>query len=104
MVQLQAPPSDAKDSETGLAALPPPSSSIQLTPLLGSPVDAPLHDLYVSQIATLIWWSLQLAHAPRRNVVVGLMLAKKKNDDIDGAERERFGGIASMVAAWPGPK
>lgn len=58
----------------------------------------------MSQIATLIWWSLQLAHAPRRNVIVGLTLAKTKTDTVDDAERERFGGIANMVAAWPGPQ
>lgn len=102
MVELQPPPSE--ETPTGLSALPPPPSSIHLTPLLGSPIDPPLHDLYVSQIATLIWWSLQLAHAPRRNVIVGLTLAKKTTDTVDAAERERFGGIAKMVAAWPGPK
>ncbi|EKC99234.1 hypothetical protein A1Q2_06434 [Trichosporon asahii var. asahii CBS 8904] len=102
VVELQPPPSE--ETPTGLSALPPPPSSIHLTPLLGSPVDTALHDLYVSQIATLIWWSLQLSHATRRNVIVGLTLAKRKVEAVDEAERERFGGIANMVAAWPGPK
>ncbi|KAI0034862.1 hypothetical protein K488DRAFT_44550 [Vararia minispora EC-137] len=36
-------------------ALPPPPASIALTPLLGASSNNPLHSLYVSQIATLVW-------------------------------------------------
>ncbi|GMK56561.1 hypothetical protein CspeluHIS016_0304010 [Cutaneotrichosporon spelunceum] len=99
--QLLAPPSSAP-SDAQLAALPPPPASIALTPLLGSPPDAALHDLYVSQIATLVWWALQLAHAPRRAVVVGLAL-KNIGDGVTDEQRTRFGGVMDMVAAWPGP-
>lgn len=79
--------------------LPPPPPSIQLSALLGAP--PPLHELYVSQIATLVWWSLQLVSAPRRNVVVGLGI--KFGDGVDEGERQRFAGVMGMVAAWPGP-
>lgn len=58
-----------------------------------------MNDVYVSQIATLVWWSLQLARAPRRPVIVGLTLKKADSD----RERERFGGVMDLVAAWPGP-
>lgn len=58
-----------------------------------------MHDLYVSQIATLVWWALQLGGAARRNVVVGLALKFEAVSE----ERERFAGIMQMVAGWPGP-
>lgn len=102
---LLAPPT-AASQPTALSALPPPPASIALTALLGSAPDPTLHDVYVSQIATLVWWSLQLASAPRRPVIVGLALKRSPGDDeVDAeAERERFGGVMDMVAAWPGPQ
>jgi hypothetical protein len=72
---------------------------MELTPLLGSPPDGTAHDVYVSQIATLVWWSLQLARAPRRAVVVGLALRRVPEDEGE-RERERFAGVMDMVAAW----
>ncbi|CAK9783296.1 hypothetical protein CC85DRAFT_299072 [Cutaneotrichosporon oleaginosum] len=100
--QLLPPPSSCP-SDAPLAALPPPPASISLTPLLGSPPDAALHDLYVSQIATLVWWALQLAHVPRRPVVIGLAL-KLVGEGVTEQERGRFSGVMDMVASWPGPQ
>jgi hypothetical protein len=99
---LAPPPAPAADNPK-LAALPPPPASIALTPLLGSAPSATAHDVYVSQIATLVWWSLQLGRAARRPVVVGLAL-KRIDDDEHDKERERFAGVMDMVAAWPGPQ
>ena len=99
--------------------LPPPPEAILTTPLLGTPPNPTLHALYVSQIATLIWWTLQETGSARRPVVVGLTLAKEStwrgseqrgnldDEDDEGAvnegERERFLGIMDMVITWPGP-
>lgn len=99
MHQLLAPPPAPDADNASLAALPPPPASIALTPLLGSPPNATMHDVYVSQIATLVWWSLQLARAPRRPVVVGLALKRIPEDEYE-LERERFAGVMDMVAAW----
>jgi hypothetical protein len=87
--------------------LPPPPPGINLTPLLGSPRpdEQALYDLYVSQVATLIWWTLNEVGAMRRPVVVGLALAKAPTEDQgDDTERERFGEVLKMVIEWPGPQ
>ena len=87
-----------------------------MTPLLGTPPKPTLYDLYSSQIATLIWWTLQEVGQVRRPVVVGLALDKKSSrvqngdgtldaedgDELDDGERERFMGIMNMVIRWPG--
>lgn len=107
--------------------LPPPPDAISLMPLLGTPPSPTLHSLYTSQIATLVWWTLQELSLPRRPVVVGLALERTaRRGDVDGAgrldssasatygsdedsevlddeERERFLDIVSMAVAWPGP-
>jgi len=97
--------------------LPPPPEAISTTPLLGTPPNPTLHALYTSQIATLIWWTLQETGAARRPVVVGLTLAKPSStpksgeagdvDDEEGevskGERERFLGVMDMIIGWPGP-
>lgn len=86
--------------------LPPPPPSLTLTPLLGSPPpdDQALYDLYVSQISTLVWWTLQETHSPRRPVVVGLALTGHKFDGDDQSQRDRFADVIKMVIEWPGPK
>ncbi|KAL1408561.1 hypothetical protein Q8F55_005374 [Vanrija albida] len=111
VAQLAAPPTHASPSP--LSALPPPPAALHLTPLLGAPPQPTLHELYVSQIATLVWWALQLARAPRRPVVVGLALKRapraageydEGDEGVGEEERERFGGVMDMVASWPGPQ
>ncbi|WVR00154.1 hypothetical protein IAU59_007296 [Kwoniella sp. CBS 9459] len=100
-----------------LSILPPPSPALSLTPLLGSPPDATLHDLYISQIATLVFFALESGGNARRPVVVGLSLKTKQygshvdeygdeHEDAGGLqddERERYAGIMGLVSQWPGP-
>ncbi|OCF38089.1 hypothetical protein I316_00313 [Kwoniella heveanensis BCC8398] len=106
-----------------LSILPPPPAALLLTPLLGSPPDTTLHDLYISQIATLVFFALESAsnnNNGRRPVVVGLSLkriggggiANQDNgiEDTEGeggglsdAERARYAGIMGLVSQWPGP-
>lgn len=113
VAELVPPPSHA-DAPSLLSALPPPPAATHLTPLLGAPPQPTLHELYVSQIATLVWWALQLSRAPRRPVVVGLALKRAprvpgehEEDGDEGVvgddERVRFAGVMDMVASWPGP-
>ncbi|ODN94772.1 hypothetical protein L198_04916 [Cryptococcus wingfieldii CBS 7118] len=95
-----------------LSILPPPPPQTTLTPLLGSPPQQALHELYVSQIATLVWWALQTSGEARKGVVVGLALKREKGEgraDEDGEEeglvekeRERYAGILDLVSQWPG--
>nr|KIR47406.1 hypothetical protein I312_03167 [Cryptococcus bacillisporus CA1280] len=97
-----------------LSILPPPPPQASLAPLLGSPPQQTLHELYVSQIATLVWWALQTSGQARRHVVVGLALKQNGNgarDEDSGeeealveSERERYAGIMDMVSQWPGPE
>ncbi|KIR53445.1 hypothetical protein I315_04037 [Cryptococcus gattii Ru294] len=97
-----------------LSILPPPPPQASLTPLLGSPPQQTLHELYVSQIATLVWWALQTSGHARRHVVVGLALKQIRNGARDEdsseeealveSERERYAGIMDMVSQWPGPE
>ncbi|WOO82882.1 uncharacterized protein LOC62_04G006365 [Vanrija pseudolonga] len=112
VAQLVPPPAHTDAAPSALSALPPPPPATHLTPLLGAPPQPTLHELYVSQIATLVWWALQLARAPRRPVVVGLALKRAPrgpglDDDDEGVdgddERVRFAGVMDMVASWPGP-
>jgi len=62
----------------------------------------------VSQVATLIWWTLNETSSFRRPVVVGLALGKMGGDEedegVDVRQRERFGDILKMVIEWPGPQ
>ena len=112
VTQLPHPPSSASTASTGIPNLPPPPPGLALTPLLGSPRpdEQALYDLYVSQVSTLIWWTLNELGSLRRPVVVGLALAKSTSqegeDDGDGddVERKRFGEILKMVIEWPGPQ
>ncbi|WVQ84636.1 hypothetical protein IAT38_006791 [Cryptococcus sp. DSM 104549] len=96
-----------------LQILPPPPPQITLTPLLGSPPHQALHELYVSQIATLIYWALETSGEGRRGVVVGLSLkrgGRELGGDEDGeggvleeGERERYAGVMDLVSQWAGP-
>jgi len=77
------PPSLPIDPYSETLKLVEPMSSIELTPLLGTAPSqdiATLHDLYVSQIATLFW--TQGPMGDRRNVVVGLALKKQENEEV----------------------
>ncbi|RXK36540.1 hypothetical protein M231_06199 [Tremella mesenterica] len=67
-------PTNPTQSHSEEISLPPPNPSLQLLPLLGSPKDKTINDTYVSQIATLIWWTLDTLNMRRRGVVVGLSL------------------------------
>ena len=121
VAQLPHPPRpSASDPEAhshaqSQIALPPPPEAISTTPLLGTPPNSTLHALYTSQIATLIWWTLQETRSVRRPVVVGLTLSKSlhtenpdyggedEEDEVSEGERERFLGIMDMIIGWPGP-
>lgn len=106
----------ASSSTSILASLPPPPVGITLLPLLGAPPNQPLYELYTSQLATLIWWSLQEVSAPRRPVVIGLALARggttsegmggrdEEDTGVSEEERERFAAVCGMVAEWDGPR
>ncbi|WVR07649.1 hypothetical protein IAU60_004691 [Kwoniella sp. DSM 27419] len=95
-----------------LSILPPPPAALQLTALLGSPPNPTLHELYVSQIATLVFWALQVSGQGRRHVVVGLALkasravrdGEEDEEPLDESERERYAGIMDLVSQWPGPE
>jgi hypothetical protein len=114
VTQLPHPPALSSTASTGIPNLPPPPPGLTLTPLLGSPRpdEQALYDLYVSQVSTLIWWTLNEVGSLRRSVVVGLALAKSLvndegengNGDGDDVERERFGEVLKMVIEWPGPQ
>ncbi|WVF72962.1 hypothetical protein IAT40_007780 [Kwoniella sp. CBS 6097] len=111
-----------------LSILPPPPPALSLTPLLGSPPNPTLHDLYTSQIATLVFFALESGGNPRRPVVVGLSLKRisassssagsashgdvdEQGDDdrdeggigLSDEERARYAGIMELVSQWPGP-
>ncbi|KAI0093698.1 hypothetical protein BDY19DRAFT_989250 [Irpex rosettiformis] len=84
-------------------SLPPPSPSIQLTPVLGqapSEHDQTLHSLYASQIATLVW-TAEAAGAldsGRRGVIVGIALRKSSGEEgSTGGEQRVFIGAMGMV-------
>lgn len=99
------PPPTPDANEPNVLLLPPPSPSIQLTPLLGNaPTDhlRTLHALYASQIATVIWTieAEGLIDVNRRSVIVGLALKKSEAEsegDPTNAERETFHGVMGMV-------
>ena len=89
--------------------MPPPPSSIQLTPLLGAAPSAhlhTLHSLYTSQIATIVWEQAQISGRPRTPVVVGVALKslgvrepenQDENMGLSDEERETFIGVMDMV-------
>lgn len=116
IAQLPHPPRPSPDSppiQRQRITLPPPPDSINTTQLFGTPPRPTLYSLYTSQIATLIWWTLQETSSPRRPVVVGLALAKaprrgsgddgEDEDQVDDMEREKFLGVMEMITGWPGP-
>lgn len=102
-IPLETPTRDGEPQET--SDLPPPPPGIQLTPLLGNAQSEhlrTLHGLYASQIATIIWASEAQAALgiERRNVVVGIALARIPRDEESGlsdAEREVFNGVMGMI-------
>lgn len=97
------PPTDTS-AIANLRYLPPPSQATQLTPLLG--VSTPLYNIYISQIATIAWWTLQATGGARRPIVVGLALKRLStaddDDDMGDDERERFAEVMDLVGRWPG--
>ncbi|KAI0807749.1 hypothetical protein C8Q74DRAFT_1363221 [Fomes fomentarius] len=104
MPLLPPPPPDP--SQLNVIPLPVPPPSLQLTPLLGS---APseriqtLHNLYASQIATLVWTleGASVLEADRRAVVVGIALAKApdpaNSSELTPHDRAMFYGVMNMV-------
>lgn len=73
------------------------------------PEEQALYDLYVSQVATLVWWTLNETSNFRRPVIVGLALGRissgeEEEEEVDTKQRERFGEVLKMVIEWPGPK
>lgn len=110
-LQIQAslpattPITSSDNSEPNPSALPPPPIAIQLTPLLGSaPSDRiqTLHNLYASQIATIVWLaeSENPLQINRKNVVVGIALRRSsENSDSDLSESERttFYGVMAAI-------
>lgn len=104
MPLLPPPPPDP--SQPNVIPLPVPPPSLQLTPLLGS---APseriqtLHNLYASQIATLVWTleGASVLEADRRAVVVGIALAKAldpaNSSELTPHDRAMFYGVMNMV-------
>ncbi|KAK0239954.1 hypothetical protein EDD85DRAFT_823896 [Armillaria nabsnona] len=86
-------------------SLPPPSPAIQLTPLLGN---APsehvqiLHNLFASQIATLVWAAEaeSIMQPSRQSVIVGIALQKSnvtEGGELSDTERATFLGVMDMV-------
>ncbi|KAF9075213.1 hypothetical protein BDP27DRAFT_1380828 [Rhodocollybia butyracea] len=94
-----------QDSEPNAPLLPPPPIAIQLVPLLGSaPSDRTqtLHNLYVAQIATIVWLSQSEnpLQAARKNVVVGIALRRTNetgDSDLSETERKTFYGVMSAI-------
>ncbi|KAH7096555.1 hypothetical protein BKA62DRAFT_507627 [Auriculariales sp. MPI-PUGE-AT-0066] len=88
--------------------LPEPSASIQLSPLFGAPPpvfgdsleDAQvLQNIYVSQIATVVWTADSMTIG--LPVVVGLALKRAAGNAVDSEQerRERFLSVARLVRA-----
>ncbi|KAG7447892.1 uncharacterized protein BT62DRAFT_946645 [Guyanagaster necrorhizus] len=86
-------------------SLPPPPPAIQLTPLLGN---APsehlqtLHNLFASQIATLVWAAEEesIIRPSRQSVIVGIALQKSDVNEgvgLSDTERATFLGVMDMV-------
>ncbi|KAI0707614.1 hypothetical protein C8Q76DRAFT_628244 [Earliella scabrosa] len=111
MPLLPPPPPDP--SEPNVVPLPIPPPSLQLTPLLGS---APseriqtLHNLYASQIATIVWTmeEASVLEADRRAIVVGIALAKTtgplNSSELTPHDRAVFYGVMEMVRELVGRK
>ncbi|KAK0210937.1 hypothetical protein DFS33DRAFT_1483938 [Desarmillaria ectypa] len=100
---VAAPAIDPADPNA--ISLPPPPSAIQLTPLLGN---APsehvqtLHNLFASQIATLVWVAEEesIMQPSRQSVIVGIALQKSdvnEGGDLSDTERATFLGVMDMV-------
>ena len=92
-------------SDPSVLSLPPPSPSIQLTPILGqapSEHGQTLHSLYASQVATLVWTAqgggeLDLG---RRGVTIGIALRRLPEGGQTGShehEQKVFYGVMKMV-------
>jgi hypothetical protein len=106
-IPLSRPSTSSTNPNSILSILPPPSSSINLTPLLGSPPSQAMQDLYASQISTLIWMVLETKGLERRSVVIGLAMkptSEDEDDDESKKERKRFEGVMELVAKWNGPE
>ncbi|KAK0228726.1 hypothetical protein IW262DRAFT_1429413 [Armillaria fumosa] len=100
---LVAPAIDPTDPN--VISLPPPPPAIQLMPLLGN---APsehvqiLHNLFVSQIATLVWAAEaeSIMQPSRPSVIVGIALRKSsvtEGGELSDTERVTFLGVMDMV-------
>ena len=89
-------------SDPSVLSLPPPSPSIQLTPILGqapSEHGQTLHSLYASQIATLIWTAEAAGalESGRRGVIVGIALQKSPEQGSTEHEQKVFLGVMGMI-------
>lgn len=104
-IQASMPPSiPLLPPLSGPDNLPPPPPSIALTPLLGSAPTPYLHiliNLYVSQIATLIWTMDPLGD--RKPVIVGVALKKSKGAGAsNGTSEEQESLSEADVATFKG--
>ncbi|GAA5963257.1 hypothetical protein JCM3765_005777 [Sporobolomyces pararoseus] len=106
LIQVLPPPSSlpaalprpTHDSESSAASLPPPHPSLVLSPLFGvppSPYVSALHDLYASQIASILFekMSLDTQGMGVKPVVLGIGL-KRSQDETEGEGGEELSGIS----------
>uniref|UniRef100_A0A0W0FLK6 Proteasome assembly chaperone 3 n=1 Tax=Moniliophthora roreri TaxID=221103 RepID=A0A0W0FLK6_MONRR len=102
---LPIPPPDS--AQPNAQRLPPVPTAIQLINLLGhAPSDhlRTLHNLYASQIASILWYleaDGPVSQRTRRNVVVGIALRKSESvvnsTGPSGIERNLFTAVMVMV-------
>ncbi|GAA5832016.1 hypothetical protein JCM3766R1_003687 [Sporobolomyces carnicolor] len=115
LIQIQPPPSTLPPSlprplsDTSSSSLPPPHPSLVLSPLFGvpsSPRVSALHDLYASQIASILFekMSADTQGIEVKPVVFGIGLKRDADRDDDAEElgisekeRETFMQVMSMV-------
>ncbi|KAG8992215.1 hypothetical protein FRB94_014666 [Tulasnella sp. JGI-2019a] len=106
LIQASTPSTIPLPPAPPLPSLPPIPPSIALTPLFGQPPSPHLQtlfNLYVSQIASLIW-ACEGDSAMRRPVVVGVALklsttskSAEDEDDLTEDERSLFKEVMEMV-------
>ncbi|KIK57737.1 hypothetical protein GYMLUDRAFT_262906 [Collybiopsis luxurians FD-317 M1] len=111
LVQVSLPatvpvtPSAPDPLQPNLPKLPSPPIAIQLVPLLGAASSdhvQTLHNLYASQIATIVWLadSESPLQVSRKKVIVGIALRKSGENgesELSEAERVTFYGVMSAL-------